>query len=434
VNLKTIVIDARSPVDGRSGGALWTTEGLLRGLLALEPGEEKYCVVATFQQRAYLESLIQGRARLVVDTPTSTSTSTSTRLRRIRRSARNLLGRIPTLERCYRASRDRLRPFRSANQPAGFSDPLLDSLGGDLVHFPMQRYFETPAPAVYNPHDLQHLHYPQFFTPEELAWRERIYRAGCFGAKFVPVSSEWVKRDLMAQYGVPENKIQVIPWGIEQTRTQFSERVLKDVRREIGLGNDEAFVLYPAATWEHKNHLRLLEAMALIGPNLDLRLICTGHRNDFYPVVERRIHELGLTERVIFPGVLPRDRIDALYAQAAMIVIPSLFEASSALLREAWRWERPVACAAVTSLPDQAGGSALLFDPMSPEAIADAMSRVALDQALRNRLVAVGKQRLARFTWQRTASAYRALYRSVLGSALTAEERELLAQDWMTSE
>ncbi|ESQ17135.1 MAG: glycosyltransferase family 4 protein [Thiohalocapsa sp. PB-PSB1] len=419
----TIVIDARQPIDGRTGGIAWVTEGLVRGLLSLDPGPERYCIVGYAEQQPRLASLVQDAAQLVINAPP--------RLRRIRGGLRDLLYRFPTLQRMRDSVQDRLirAPATTSGQR---TDPTLDAIAGDLIHFPTQRFFPTRMPSVYNPHDLQHLHYPRFFTRNELVRRERLYRAGCTSARRIAVSSGWIKRDLMAQYGIAADKIQVIPWGIVQARPEFSQLELTAARREIGLGEGEPFALYPAATWAHKNHLRLLEALALLRPRLRLKLVCCGHRNAFYPTIEHRSRDLELADQVIFPGVLPRARLDALYAQASLVVIPTLFEASSALLREAWRWQRPVACAAVTSLPEQAGDSALLFDPLRPDAIADAMARVAQDKALRGRLIAAGQRRLARFTWERTAAAYRALYRSVLGTQLTDEDRALLAHDWMT--
>jgi glycosyltransferase involved in cell wall biosynthesis len=98
---------------------------------------------------------------------------------------------------------------------------------------------------------------------------------------------------------------------------------------------------------------------------------------------------------------------------------------------EAWQEGAPVACAHVTSLPEQAGDAALLFDPLSITDIAHALARMATDSALREDLRRRGKARLAEFTWERTARAYRALYRRIGGSALTEEDRMLLSSDWM---
>jgi glycosyltransferase involved in cell wall biosynthesis len=86
----------------------------------------------------------------------------------------------------------------------------------------------------------------------------------------------------------------------------------------------------------------------------------------------------------------------------------------------------PVACSDVTCLPRQVGDAAILFDPREPGAIADALVRLWSDAELRARLASRGRERVARFTWDRTARTYRALYRQVGGRQLSAEDRELL--------
>jgi glycosyltransferase involved in cell wall biosynthesis len=85
----------------------------------------------------------------------------------------------------------------------------------------------------------------------------------------------------------------------------------------------------------------------------------------------------------------------------------------------------------VTSLPEQVGDAALLFDPLSVEAIAIAMKQMATDESLRASLVRKGRQRLLDFSWERTAKAYRAVYRSAAGRTLSEEDRFLLSWDWM---
>jgi len=70
----------------------------------------------------------------------------------------------------------------------------------------------------------------------------------------------------------------------------------------------------------------------------------------------------------------------------------------------------PVACADATSLPELAGGAALLFDPHSTQAIAAAVSRLLDDAALRADLAARGRERAAAFSWQRTARETLAVY------------------------
>jgi glycosyltransferase involved in cell wall biosynthesis len=112
-------------------------------------------------------------------------------------------------------------------------------------------------------------------------------------------------------------------------------------------------------------------------------------------------------------------------------VMPSLFESDSSPIYEAWLEGTPIVCSNVTSLPVQVMDAAILFDPYDPESIANAMRRVATDSSLRHDLTAYGYLRVKDYDWNRTAKAYRAVYRRAAGHLLSEEDRWLLEWDWM---
>ena len=81
----------------------------------------------------------------------------------------------------------------------------------------------------------------------------------------------------------------------------------------------ESFLLYPAQTWPYKNHLALLEGLALLQEQYDMRpqLICTGRVDrDVWPQLARAINRFGLTDRVRFVGFVPDAEIRAFYRLA----------------------------------------------------------------------------------------------------------------------
>ncbi len=90
-----------------------------------------------------------------------------------------------------------------------------------------------------------------------------------------------------------------------------------------------------------------------------------------------------------------------------------------------------LACSSVTSLPEQAAGAALFFNPFSVEEIANAVKTMTSDEALRAEFRSRGFKRLQNFDFERTAKAYRAVYRKATGVALNEEDRHLLNSDWM---
>src|SRR5262245_55499883 len=90
------------------------------------------------------------------------------------------------------------------------SDGFYEGLKCDVIYFPSQHFIKCQLPSVYNPHDLQHMHYPDLLSREAVIWREKISRAGCQIAQTTVAISDWVKQDIVQQYQIDPSRIQVI--------------------------------------------------------------------------------------------------------------------------------------------------------------------------------------------------------------------------------
>ena len=402
------------------GGVESVLIAVVHALGQLKDGQEEYIIIGPWQNPEWLRPYI-GPNQRIVSGPNPPQTSIERilwPLRPLARKSRNLLVQFLEISKTW--------------PEVPMSDGFYENLGCDVIHFPYPRFVLCALPIIYNPHDLQHLHYPQFFTPSTIAWRETIYQAGCHFAHTVSAASQWMKHDIVKHYNINADKIQVIPLApLTQAYPEPKPDTLAAVQAKYRLGTP--FALYPAMTWEHKNHMRLLESLALLRDRdgIKIYLVCTGHQNDFWPRIQERLQALGLQDQVKFLGLVPPQDLRALYRLAQFVVIPTLFEAASGPLFEAWQEGTPAACSVVTSLPEQAGDAALLFDPFSAEAIADAVAKMATNPDLREDLRRRGARRLQDFSWERTAKAYRAVYRRAAGYPLTDEDKWLLSWDWM---
>ena len=428
-----VAINAQLNPEGGSGGVV-TVLRALAALASLEDGPEEYVFVGPHDSPEWLRSILPpGQTVVPGPAPVEWRPDPLEPFKRalgpLRPAARGMRRTLNTMVQTAE-SKMGLAAFKSFAPPPPKN--FYEGLGCEVIHFPFQSHEPCGLPTVYNPHDLQHLHYPEFFTPSEIAWRERHYPAACRAAHTVVVASEFVRRDLIERYRIEPQKIQVIPWAPPPLPEFTPEDDFTALRRKYGLG-DRPFALYPAMTWEHKNHLRLLEALAHLRDRegLEIPFVFTGYQTDFWPRVERRAGELGLAGQVNFLGLIPREELSAFYRAARFVFIPTLFEAASAPLFEAWQHGAPVACSSVTSLPEQAAGAALLFDPFEVDCIARALARMATEEALRDELKRLGARRLDDFSLERTAKAYRAVYRRAAGFRLGEEDRRLLGWDWM---
>jgi glycosyltransferase involved in cell wall biosynthesis len=396
----------------QAGGTQAAVIGLLRALAELD-GPEEYLLLTHPENREWVASLAGKRMRLI-DRPQPRGMSAAGRLARwLTTRWRHLAG-------------EPRRVWPEVARSHGF----YGSLGADVIHWPWQHFVVTNLPSIFCPHDLLHLHYPQFFQPRDIVAREALYPVACRLAHTVVVGSEWTRDDVMQHYGLHPAKLQVIPWA--PPTQAMSEREPAEVREKFNL--PETFAFYPAVTWEHKNHLRLLAALAEVRDRHQqvVRLVCCGHRYQrHWNKITEEVTRLRLENQVQFLGEVSFPEVCSLYRACQFVIVPTLFEAASGLVFEAWQNDVPVACSTVTSLPQQAGNAALLFDPYDVSAIANAVHRLATEAPLREVLRAAGQRRLLDFPWERTARAYRAVYKRAAHRPLDAEERDLLQWDWM---
>jgi glycosyltransferase involved in cell wall biosynthesis len=275
-------------------------------------------------------------------------------------------------------------------------------------------------PGILTINDLQHLHYPQFFTPAEYEERERLYRSSAERAAHIICISEFTRQDVHRQYGIPLERMSTV-W-IVPSRNVWD--ALSRDRREVLLarmGLSTPFLFFPAHCWPHKNHARLVDAFSRALGRLpkDLKLVLTGRAfAEDHPAAEL-IRERGLQDRIVHLGYRSPLEIRALFQGCRALVFPSLFEGYGMPVAEAIIAGKPVLCSNATSLPEIAGDAALTFDPTDIDAIADALAAVALGDDLCDQLSAAAVARRHLFAARRSAiqtlSIYQRVYEELYG-------------------
>jgi glycosyltransferase involved in cell wall biosynthesis len=398
-------VDARLGA-GRFGGVEQALIGIAAGLSKLGDGDEEYLFLAHPWQDEWLRPYMRGPCRLLPSRRGRTN-------RLVRAAARGLVERVPGVG------------IRHAVRP---SDGTIEHAGVDVMHFPIQDAFTVDVPSIYQPHDLQHLHFPEFFSRWQWERRERVYRTHCERAEMVVAMTSWGKRDLMEHYGLPDEKVCVVPWGsVLWEYPEPSPRDLNRLRARLSL--PDRFLLYPAQTWPHKNHEGLLEALALIKEReqLAIPLVCPGRKTRHFGRISERVRELGLEASTRFPGFISPAELRGLYELATALVFPSRFEGWGLPVCEAFSAGLPVASSSATSLPDLIGDAGLLFDPGDAGQIAECVLRLWRDPVLRKTLSESGRERGALFSFDQTVRLFRAHYRRLGRRPATEEDRILLA-------
>jgi glycosyltransferase involved in cell wall biosynthesis len=268
-----------------------------------------------------------------------------------------------------------------------------------LFHVPVQYspIYKTKIPVIITMHDLQEYHYPEFFSFKEKLFRKINNKFSIQDSDRIIVSFNHVKNDILKHFKVREEKISVCPppfadnWFADTKETDWIT-----LSKKYNLNKN--FILYPAATWKHKNHPRLLAAIKnIVEEKKDIHLVCTGKKTDFYKTIQNKIREYNLSEIVHFFGIVPEEDLIGLYKNAGLVVIPTLYEAGSGPLYEAMRYGIPVICSNVTSLPETIGSSEFVFNPNDGEEMIKKIKMGLFDDDYRKRNIQNSIEKMEKF-------------------------------------
>jgi glycosyltransferase involved in cell wall biosynthesis len=387
-------------------------EGLARGFSGLDT-EDAFVFVGYEDAASWLDPLLHGPCRRV-------EVERSFGRSRRRRAYDALAKRVPSASRAIGVVGQRLGRLAT---PIAQSDGLLEALDVDVVHFVTPQAYLTTVPSVYQVMDLLHEHLPEFFSPLHRRYREVAYRAFSEQAAMLSTMAAWTRADISSRMGVSLSKIAVVPLPPAVTPETVSQPVAPALA-----SIPDGFVLYPAQTWPHKNHLMLIEAIALLrDEGAAVHLVSTGRMTNDFRTVRLRIDELRLADHVTFLGYVDQAELAWLYSRASAMVFPSRFEGWGIPVVEAFSWGLPVACSDLPVLSEAAGHAALRFDPTDKASIAAAVRRILQDDDLRRELIEAGHRRLEGLTWEHAARTFQALYRRAAGFDPSDEDREVLA-------
>ena len=259
-----------------------------------------------------------------------------------------------------------------------------------------------PFRRVVTVHDLIYARFPEAHAGIRDKGMRVLVPAAARRSHRVIADSASTRDDLVALLGLPAERIDVVPLGIGALRR--TEPAAEDeVRARFDIGG-RAVLLSLSAKRPHKNLAALIGALARIPAGERPVLVLPGYRTDHELELRDRAAALGVAEDVRFPGWVSDAELEGLWSVASAFVFPSLYEGFGLPVLEAMARGVPVACADASSLPEVAGDAALLFDPRDEGAIAAAVLRLLEDPALVRQLRERGRERVRRFSWQRTAN------------------------------
>lgn len=279
-------------------------------------------------------------------------------------------------------------------------------------------------PSVVTMHDLIFERYPHQYNPVDV----KIYRAkfqyACRNADRIIAISNQTKTDIVAFYGIDENKIDVC---YQSCNDAFARPVEANERERIKeqYGLPDQFFLYVGSIIERKNLLNICKALVILTGKCDLPLVVIGDGGAYKKLIQAYIRTHRLEDRVFFvsentaarssPSFRDGKDFPAIYQQATALVYPSFFEGFGIPVLEGFLSRIPVITSNVSCLPETGGEGAYYVDPNSPEEIATALWRVAFEEELRPVLIEKGSLHAQKFTRYNAARSVMDVYRKLSG-------------------
>lgn len=294
----------------------------------------------------------------------------------------------------------------------------------NLVHYPYFDLFHRHLPflppvkrEVVTIHDLIPLRFPQSYRLGMKSGLNLWLQKHLVGrVKAVIADSSWSAQDIAEFFPRLKNKVSVVPLGVEPEFRVLPKEKTEKIRIKYGL--PKKYVLYVGDVTVNKNLPTLVEAVSAVN-DIGLVMVTKGTMKKDIPevgAVMAAVEKHGIRDKIYFVSNVPFDPaydLVGIYNGASVYVQPSLYEGFGLPVLEAMACGTPVVGANVTSLPEVAGGAALLADP-TVQSLRSAVKKILADDKLRRELISKGLVRAREVTWEKTARETLKVYESLL--------------------
>jgi glycosyltransferase involved in cell wall biosynthesis len=261
----------------------------------------------------------------------------------------------------------------------------------------------TPVKSMQVIHDLNFEHYPADLPYPERTFYRHYFPLYAQKACRIATVSEFSKKDIIEQYNVSGDKIDVVYNGANERYTALpdSEKFLVRAKYTGGI----PYFVFVGALHPRKNLANLFRAFDLFREKsgINMKLLIIGQKKWWTNQIKEAFEGMKHNIDVDFCGRLEPVELNRVIAAATAMTYVSYFEGFGIPILEAYYCETPVITSNITSMPEVAGGAAILVDPFSPESICDGMIKIATDPALANRLNEKARLRRKDFNWQKTS-------------------------------
>jgi glycogen synthase len=237
-----------------------------------------------------------------------------------------------------------------------------------------------------------------------------------YESTLVIVCSYSMKEDTKRKYSVPDDKIWVIPIGLDPSKFQAAKPDKNGVKERFGVTGTNKLVLFVGRLTHQKGCEYLIRAIPSTAKYHDTKLVLVG---DGYMrgELEYIAQTTGEAWRIRFTGFIPDSEVVDLMLSADVMVIPSVYEPFGVVALEAMAAKVPIVASDVDGLAEiiKHEYNGILVFPRDPASISWGISKILSDPTDAQRLVENGEQELSRkYTWDAVATLTLDCYKNAL--------------------
>lgn len=252
-------------------------------------------------------------------------------------------------------------------------------------------------------HDINFRHYPKDLPFWLRTYYNRYFPLFAAEATRVATVSEFSKKDIADNYGIPAEKLDVVYNGINEFFRPADEETKRRVKEKYTGGRD--YFLFVGSVSPRKNLSRLIKAFNRFREETgsDMKLVLAGAIFWGESELADLMKDLNIESEIVFTGRVPEEALQEITASAFAFTYVPYFEGFGIPLVEAMQCGVPIIAAKASSIPEVAADAAVYVNPFKEEEIAAAMVKVYGDKSLRDELVKKGFVQRDRFSWDKTA-------------------------------
>jgi glycosyltransferase involved in cell wall biosynthesis len=271
-------------------------------------------------------------------------------------------------------------------------------------------------PTVVSTHDIQQVHFPQFFSKFELLNRKIHHLLSAEKSSYIQVSSNYIKEDLLEHFKfLKEDKFVFIPQGVNIEL--FSGNKDTDYLSDK-YGIPDEYLFYPAQLWPHKNHLTVLKALKILKEehNLIIPLVLTGNKSKTSDEIFAYIGNNDL-RNVDYLGLVPTEDLIAIYKRAKFLIYSSLHESSGLPLMEAAAAGTPIIASNIPPIVELGENLDInFFNTLDEKELAALLLKIWNDKELISRQREHNLKNINLYSWENSAKKYLDFFTSKWGN------------------